>query len=126
VGALVELSVETDFVAKNEEFKALARDIAMHITASNPEFLKASDIAEDAKKAATEVFAKEVEGKPEKMRAQILEGKLNAYFKDKTLLEQEFIKNPEMTIQGLVDSAIQKFGEKIEIARFARFSVLGK
>jgi elongation factor Ts len=126
VGAMVELVCETDFVSKNDDFKALARDIAMHSTASGAEYLRATDIPEDAKKAATEVFAKEVEGKPENIKAQILEGKLKSYFKDKTLLDQEFIKNPEITIQGLLDSAIQKFGEKIEVARFVRFSVLGK
>ena len=69
---------------------------------------------------------KEVEGKPENIKAQILEGKLKAYFKEKILLEQNFIKNPDLTIQSLVDSAIQKFGEKTEVARFVRFSVLGK
>ncbi len=133
VGAMVELSCETDFVAKNEDFKTLARDIAMHVTATNPEFLKVSDVSEEDKKAATEVFMKEVEGlpdgkasKPENIKAQILEGKLKAYFKEKILLEQNFIKNPEVTIQSLVDSAIQKFGEKTEIARFVRFSVLGR
>ncbi len=126
IGALVELVCETDFVSKNEEFKNIARDIAMHITASNPRFMRAEEVTDDAKKAATEVFQKEVEGKPENMKAQILEGKLKAYFKDKILLEQDFIKNPEITIAGLIDSAVQKFGEKIEIARFVRFGVLEK
>lgn len=126
VGALVELLVETDFVAKNDEFKTIARDIAMQVAATSPEFLKAEEIPEDAKKTAAEVFAKEVEGKPEKIKAQIIDGKIKAHFKEKILLEQDFIKNPEITIQGLVNSAIQKFGEKIEVARFARFSVLGK
>lgn len=126
VGAMVELSCETDFVAKNEDFKTLARDIAMHITASNPEYLRVSDIPADARKVAEEVFAKDVAGKPENIKTQIMEGKLKAYFKDKTLLEQDFIKNPETTIQGLIEAAIQKFGEKTEVARFVRFSVLGK
>jgi elongation factor Ts len=126
VGALVELVCETDFVANNDDFKALARDIAMHATASGAEYLKATDIPAEAKVAATEVFKGEVEGKPENIKAQILEGKLKAYFGEKTLLDQSFIKNPEVTIQGLIDSAIQKFGEKIEVARFVRFSVLSK
>lgn len=124
VGAMVELICETDFVAKNEEFKTLARDIAMQVTATRPEFMKAAEITEAARKAATEVFEKEVAGKPENIKAQILEGKLKAYFKDRILLEQDFIKNPETTIQGLVDSAVQKFGERIEVARFTCFSVL--
>jgi elongation factor Ts len=126
IGALVELVCETDFVSKNEEFKTLARDIAMHTVAANPSFLKAEEITEDSKKAATEVFQKEVEGKPENIKAQILEGKLKSYFKEKILLEQDFIKNPEITIAGLIDNAIQKFGEKIEVSRFVRFSVLEK
>ncbi len=126
VGAMVELLAETDFVSGNEAFKTLARDIAMHIAASRPEFLKADDVSPEATTAARAVFEKEAADKPEKMRASIVEGKLKAYLKEKILLEQAFIKNPDVTIAGLIDSAIQKFGEKIEIARFVCFSVLGK
>ena len=126
VGAMVELVSETDFVSKNEEFKALAYDIAMHVAASRPEFLTKDEIDETARKNATEVFQKEVEGKPEEMKGKILEGKLNSYFSDKILLEQPFIKNPDLSISQLVQNAIQKFGEKIEVARFERFSVLEK
>ncbi len=123
VGAMVELSCETDFVAKNEEFKQLAYDIAMHVAATNPQFLKKEEISEAAKKTALEVFEKEVQDKPEAMRPKILEGKLNAYFKDKILLEQSFIKNPDVTISGLVEAAIQKFGEKTVVSRFVRFEI---
>jgi len=123
-GAMVELACETDFVAKNEEFKQLAYDIAMHITAARPEFLKREDITEDAKALAESVFAKEVEGKPEDMKAKILEGKLSAYFGERVLLEQPFVKNPEITVAGLIASAVQKFGEKTEIIRFSRFGLL--
>lgn len=126
VASLVELSCETDFVSGNPDFKALAYDIAMHVAASNPEFLTKNDIGEDAKKTAEEVFAKEVEGKPEDMKAKILSGKLDAYFKDRVLMEQPFIKNPDMTIANLIESAVQKFGEKVQIARFVRFSVLNR
>ena len=123
IGALVELLCETDFVAKNEEFGALAYNIAMQIVATNPLYLRMSDIPEATKKEAEEVFAKEVEGKPEEMKAKILEGKLNAYFKDKVLLEQEYIKNPEVTVNNLIESFIQKFGERTEIGRFTRIGV---
>ncbi len=123
VGTMVELLCETDFVAKNEEFKALARDIAMHATATNPQFLKLEDIDAHAMDLAKEMFAKEVEGKPEDMKAKILEGKLSSYWKERVLLDQPFIKNPEVTITNLIQSATQKFGEKIELSRFARFSV---
>jgi len=90
VGVMLELLCETDFVAKNDEFKALARDIAMHITATNPKFIKVEDAGEE---------------------------------KEEALLEQAFIKNPEVTIKNLLESATQKFGEKIELSRFVRYSV---
>lgn len=123
IGTLVELLSETDFVSKNEEFRQIAYDIAMHITATNPEFLKRTDVPESELKKVGGLFTDEIKGKPAAIRDKILEGKLNAYFKERVLLEQPFIKNPDLTIQELVDSAIQKFGEKIEIGRFARFSV---
>ena len=123
IGSLVELFCETDFVSNNEEFKVLARDIAMQVAATKPEFLKREDISEDSKKAALEVLQKEVEGKPEDMKAKILEGKLGAYFEDKVLFEQSFIKNDELTIEQLISNAVQKFGEKIEIGRFVYFSI---
>lgn len=124
VGAIVELDCETDFVANNDEFKALARDIAMHVTATNPRFLKKDDIMEADKKAAREVFEAEVKGKPEAVRKTILDGKLNAYFGEMVLMDQSFIKNPGVTVQGLVDQAVQKFGEKTAVARFQRFKIL--
>ena len=123
MGALVELLCETDFVAKNEEFGALAYNIAMQIAATNPLYLKMSDIPETVKKEAEEVFEKEVLGKPAEIKAKILEGKLNAYFKDKVLMEQDYIKNPEVTVMGLIESFIQKFGERTEIGRFTRIGV---
>jgi elongation factor Ts len=126
VGALIELSCETDFVAKNEEFQVLARDIAMHVTAVNPKFLKSEDISEETKQKAREVFLSEIEDKPEEMKEKILEGKLASYFKERVLLEQSFIKDSDVTINNLIQSATQKFGEKIEITNFVRFSTAGK
>jgi elongation factor Ts len=122
VGAIVEVSCETDFVAKNEEFKSLAYDIAMQVAATDPQFLKMEDIDEGAKVTAKEVFAKEALGKPADIQEKIIDGKLLAYFGEKTLLEQPFIKNPELKVRDLVTSAVQKFGERIEIRRFVRFS----
>jgi elongation factor Ts len=124
VAAMVELVCETDFVSGNDEFKALARDIAMHVTAANPKFLKSSEITPEVTAKAQEVFAEEVKDKPEAMRAKILEGKLATYFGEMVLLNQLFIKNQDLTIQALIDAAMQKFGEKIEIARFVRYGVL--
>lgn len=123
VGVLVELLCETDFVSKNTEFKDLAHEIAMQIAATNPEYKTVADISPADQEKAKEVFADEIKGKPENLREKILEGKLAAYFKDKVLLEQDHIKNPEKTIKNLVEEAIQKFGERIEIGRFSRFSV---
>lgn len=123
IGAMVELVSETDFVSNNADFRALAYDIAMHISAANPEFIRKDQISEEAKNKAKEVFEAEVAGKPENLKEQILAGKLDAYFKDKILLEQPFIKNPDLTIQQLLDNAIQKFGERIEVANFSRLSV---
>ncbi|MEK9160572.1 MAG: elongation factor Ts [Patescibacteria group bacterium] len=122
IGAMVLLSSETDFVAKNEEFGALAREIAMQVAAGNPTYLSDSEIPQDAKDAANAVFAAEVEGKPEEMKAKILEGKLAAYFQSQVLLNQLYIKDDSKTIKDLLSEATQKFGERIEISKFARFS----
>jgi elongation factor Ts len=127
VAAVVVLMCETDFVSGNEEFKTLARDIAMHVTASNPKFLAREDIKEEDRATAKEVFLNEAKEqlakKPKDMQDKIIEGKLTTYFSEMVLLDQPFIKNPEMTIQALIDNAMQKFGEKIAITRFSRFSV---
>ncbi len=122
VGVLLELASETDFVSGNEAFRALAYDIAMHVAASKPEFVRREDISVETLERAKEVLMKEVEGKPKEMQEKILEGKMNSYFAEKILLEQPFIKNPDQTIKNLIENAIQKFGEKIEVARFARYS----
>ena len=124
VGAMVELACETDFVSKNADFKALAYDIAMHVAAQKPQYLKVEDISSESREKAKEVFLPEVEGKPAELKDKILEGKLNAYFKEQVLLEQEFIKNPDLTIAKLLEGAVQKFGEKTEIVRFVRFGAL--
>lgn len=126
VGSLVELWSETDFVSKNDEFYSLAYDIAMQVAAANPTYLKREDVTEEEKKKALEVFEKEVVGKPAEIKDKILKGKLDSYLADKILLEQPFIKDGNVKIKDLIESAIQKFGEKIEIARFARFSASGK
>jgi elongation factor Ts len=126
IGAMVLLHSETDFVSKNEEFKALAYDIAMQVSATNPEYISPDEINESEKEKAKEVFLKEVEGKPENLKEQILQGKIDAYFKDKILLEQGYIKNEELTIRQLIENAVQKFGEKIVVGKFVRFSAVDK
>ena len=122
IGAMVLLSCETDFVAKNPEFGTLARELAMHVAATNPLYATPDDIPADAKQTATGVFQKEVADKPRDIQAKILEGKLAAYFRDQVLLEQPFIKDESKTVRDLLNAATQKFGERIEIRRFARLS----
>jgi len=126
IGALVELSCETDFVARNDEFKKLAYDIAMQAAATKPEFLSLEDVDETSKAKAKELFEGEVADKGADLKEKILEGKLKSYFSEKTLLDQPFIKNPEITIRGLIEGAIHKFGEKAAIRRFCVYRVLDK
>lgn len=122
VGSIVVLRSETDFVSKNDEFTALAYDIAMHIAATNPQYIRREDI--DTQKLAdiTALFEKEVADKADNLKERILQGKVDAYLKNIVLLEQNFIKDPDRTIQELVDSAVQKFGERIEVTQYARYS----
>lgn len=122
IGAMVLLSCETDFVARNEEFPALAREIAMQIAATNPLYLSESDINDEAKNAAHAVFLEEVKDKPADMQEKILEGKMAAYFKDMVLMNQSYIKDENKTVRDLITEASQKFGERVEVTRFARFS----
>ena len=123
VAALVLLSCETDFVSKNEEFVALANEIAMHVAAMNPKYISRDEVNETAIEKAKEVFAEEVKDKPADMQEKIMEGKLSSYFKDQILLEQPFVKNPEQTIKDMIDGGVQKFGENITISEIRRVSV---
>jgi elongation factor Ts len=123
IGAMVELFCETDFVGKNDEFRSVARDIALHIAATNPEFLKKEDISEDMRLKVQEIFADEVKSLPEAIRAKALEGKMDAYFSERILLDQLFVKDQNITVREIIDGAVQKFGERIEIGRFARFGI---
>ncbi|HEY0010614.1 MAG TPA: elongation factor Ts [Candidatus Paceibacterota bacterium] len=122
IGSMVLLSCETDFVARNEEFPQLAREIAMQVAATNPAFLTENDIAPEAQEAARAVFVEEVKDKPADMQEKILEGKMAAYFKDQVLMNQPYIKDESKTIRDLVTEASQKFGERVEVSRFVRFS----
>lgn len=122
VGAMVLLACETDFVAKNPEFVALARELAMQVAATNPTYVATDEIAEEAKEAAIAVFEKEIADKPADMQAKIMEGKIASYFRDQVFLEQSFIKDESKTIRDLLNEATQKFGERVEVSRFARLS----
>ena len=123
VAALVHLACETDFVAKNEEFIALARAIAMQVAAQNPQYISRVEVNAEELEKAKQVFAEEVKGKPADIQEKILAGKLDAYFRDRILLEQPFIKEPEKTIGDLINTAVQKFGEHTVVAKMYRISV---
>lgn len=123
VAAMVLLGCETDFVSKNPEFIALAKDIAMQVAATAPAFISRTEVSEEIIQKAKEVFAPELEGRPEEMKEKIMEGKLSAYFRDQILLEQPFIKNPDHTISEMVTGAVQKFGENVSVVKISRVSV---
>lgn len=123
VGVLVEVNCETDFVAKNEGFRAFVKDITLHIAAAQPLFVSREDVPEDLIAKEKEVYAGQVKGKPENVVGKIVEGKLDKYFSTVCLLEQGFIKNPDQTIKELVAAKIAEIGENIVIRRFTRYSV---
>lgn len=123
IGAMVILSSETDFVAKNPEFGALARELAMQVAATDPKYATMDEIPSDVRKAALAVFQKEVDGKPKDMQAKILEGKMASYFQDQVLLEQPYIKDETKKVRDLLNEATQKFGERTEVSRFARVAL---
>jgi elongation factor Ts len=110
-------------VSKNPEFVALAKEIAMQVAASNPSFISRAEVPETAIEKAKELFSAEIADKPAEMQEKILEGKLSSYFREQILLEQPFIKNPDTTIGEMVNGAIQKFGENVQIVKISRVSV---
>jgi elongation factor Ts len=125
VGVLVELDSETDFVARNESFRELAREIAIHIASADPIGVQASDIPQDLLDRERRIAEEQVaaEGKPENVRAKIVEGRLKKFIAERTLLEQPFVKDDSKTVGDLVKEASGKLGEVITVRRFARFQV---
>ena len=125
IGVLVELNCETDFVAKTSDFQNLAKDLAMHVAAANPLYLKPEDIPADALEREKDIYRSqaEQEGKPEKIWEKIIEGKLKKYYEDVCFLEQKFVKNTDITVGALVKELIAKTGENIIVRRFARFQL---
>lgn len=125
VGVLIEVNCETDFVARNEDFKAFVHDVAMHIAAASPAWVSRDDIPEATKAAELEIYSAQAKqsGKPDAVVAKIAEGKLAKWYSTVALLEQEFVKDSEKTIDELRRELVGKIGENIEIRRFARFRV---
>jgi elongation factor Ts len=123
VGVLVELKCETDFVAKNDAFKVLAKDIAMHIAAATPLYINREDVPDDLVEKEREIAVAQAEGKPPQAVQKIVEGKLDKYFGTICLLEQSFVKNPDQTIRDLLTENVAKMGENLVIGRFSRFQL---
>ncbi len=125
VGVLIELNCETDFVARTNEFQALARDLAMQIAATSPLAISADDVPEDVIDRERSVYRAQVkeQGKPEHIADKIVEGKLRKFFEVSTLLDQKFVKNPEISVADRIAETQSKLGEKIVVNRFTRFQV---
>jgi elongation factor Ts len=125
IGVLVEVNCETDFVAKTDEFKGLARDIAMQIAAAKPEYVSKDEVPQEALEKEKEILRAQAlnEGKPEKIVDKMVVGRIEKYYKDVCLLEQPFIKDTNITIQQLLTEKIAKIGENISVRRFARYEL---
>jgi len=125
IGVLLELNCETDFVARNEEFKTLAHNIAMHVAAMAPRYVSPEDIPEEYLSGEKEIYKEQVgnSGKPQNIIDQIIEGKLNKFKDEICLLTQPFIKNPDIAIKDLIEQCIAKLGENIKVGRFARYQI---
>lgn len=125
IGVLVEVNCETDFVARNEEFQKLVRDIAMHIAAASPTAVRREDIPADEVERERAVYREQMKesGKPEKIWDKIVDGKLEKFYQEAALLEQPFVKDPDLTVGQLVTQAGAKTGENIVVRRFTRFAL---
>jgi elongation factor Ts len=125
IGVLVEVNCETDFVAKTPEFKTFVRDIAMHIAASNPQYLTKEEVPEETIAKEKEILRVQAlnEGKPEKIVERMVEGRIEKYYKEVCLLDQPFVKDTDKTIQDIVTEKIATIGEKINIRRFVRYEM---
>lgn len=125
IGVMVEVNCETDFVAKTDDFQAFAKDIAMHIAASNPSYIRREEVTADVLEREKEIYRAQARDakKPEKVMEKIVEGKLEKFYGEVCLVEQAFVKDPDITIQDLLNGLIGKLGEKIEIRRFTRYQV---
>lgn len=123
IGVMLELNCETDFVAKNSDFKQLARDICMHIAAANPMYVSREDVPEELVAKEREIAAAQAEGKPKNAIEKIVEGKLDKWFQQICLMEQVYVKDQDKTIKDLLTSSIAVIGENMRIGRFARFQI---
>ena len=127
LGVMVEVNCETDFVAKNEAFKECAKNIAMHIAASNPIAVRPEDVPAEIISKEKEIYAAQARetGKPEQVIEKIVEGKLKKFYEDSCLLNQAYVRNPDITVADLLNDLVAKIGENVSVRRFVRFQVGG-
>jgi len=123
VGALVEINCETDFVARTDDFKTFVRDVAMHVAAAAPQYLNPEDVPTEVIDTEKEIYAQDLEGKPENVKEQIMNGKLDKYYEQVCLMNQPFIKDQDKTITQYQTELIAKLGENIKVARFERMEL---
>lgn len=125
IGVLVEVNCETDFVARNDQFKELAHDLALHIAAAAPRYVTRAEVVSDELEKERQIYiaAAKEEGKPDNIAERIADGRLNKFYQETVLMEQEFVKNPDIKIEDLVKESIAKLGENIVVRRFARFVI---
>jgi elongation factor Ts len=125
IATMVEVNCETDFVAKTDQFQGFAKDIAMQVTAANPTYVRREDVPEEVKEKEKEIYRNQAKesGKPDKILDKIADGKLEKFYQEVCLLEQPFIKNPDITIRGLLDDLVSKTGENILVRRFIRYQL---
>ncbi len=125
IGVLVEVNCETDFVAKSDDFQAFVKDIAMHIAAADPKFVRAAEMDQSFIEREVAIYTAQLkdEGKPENMIAKIVEGKVKKLSTEVCLLDQKFVKNPDLSVQDLINELTIKIGEKIDVRRFVKFNL---
>jgi elongation factor Ts len=125
IGVLVEVNCETDFVAKTEEFQQLVRDVAMHVAAAEPRFVRREEVTADVLERERAIFREQAAatGKPANVVEKIVEGKLEKFYGEHVLLEQPFVKNPDQTVGGMVTEAASRIGENVQVRRFSRYKL---
>ncbi len=123
IGVLVEVNCESDFVARNDDFKTFVKDLAMQVAAFNPMYVRREDVPESSVKKETEIIKAQLEGKPAAAIDKIIEGKLTKFFEDACLLDQPFIKDSSLRVKDILTSMIAKIGENIVVRRFVRYQV---
>jgi elongation factor Ts len=125
IGVMVEVNCETDFVARNPDFQTLVKDLAMHIAASDPRFIRKEDVTEDVLAKEREIYTEQARatGKPENVLDKIVDGRMSKYYAEACLLEQPFVKDPAISVRDHIAAHIQKIGENIQVRRFIRYKL---